>query len=265
MKITILGSGTCVPSLQRRPSAAMVTHGDLHILVDCGPGTMHRMLEAGVTIFEIDAVCLTHFHPDHSGELAAFLFARKYSPSSTRKSALKLVGGPGLKAFYQRLKAVYGQWLDSEDHPVELAEQHPIGTSVLQLGTTQLATGEVAHNPESVALRITDANGASLVYSGDTDMSESLVNFATGADLLVCEAAMPDGQKVAGHLTPSLAGDIAARARVRKLMLTHFYPPCDEVDMVAQCRQTWSGELHLASDLMSLSIDPAPGLAKGLK
>ena len=93
-----------------------------------------------------------------------------------------------------------------------------------------------------------------MVYSGDTDFSHNLVNLSRNADLLICESALPDDLKVKGHLTPSLAGEIASLANVRKLVLTHFYPECDLVDIEKQCRKTFAGPLVLAEDLMKIEL-----------
>jgi ribonuclease BN (tRNA processing enzyme) len=106
-----------------------------------------------------------------------------------------------------------------------------------------------------VAFRLTGPGGKRLVYSGDTDDSEPLADLARQADLLICEASFPESRKVPGHLTPALAGAIAARAGVRRLMLTHFYPVCAETDIAAECRRTYSGPLILARDLMRVSLD----------
>ena len=110
------------------------------------------------------------------------------------------------------------------------------------------------HNPESIAYRVEIPGGASVVYSGDTDYCDTLIELARDADLLICEAALPDDLKVGGHLAPSLAGRVAAAARVHQLMLTHFYPQCDQADIVSQCRQTYSGPLLLAEDLMHIEL-----------
>ena len=110
------------------------------------------------------------------------------------------------------------------------------------------------HREESLAYRIIDSNGKSIVYSGDTDTTENLVSLAAQADLLICESAMPDTLKVPGHLTPSLAGDIAARAHVKKLVLTHLYPECNQFDIAAQCRKTYQGPLVIAEDLMRIEV-----------
>ena len=97
-----------------------------------------------------------------------------------------------------------------------------------------------------------EAGSRSLVYSGDTDVSDSLVALARGADLLVLEAANPF--KVPGHLTPGEAGRLAARAGARRLLLTHFYPPCDAVDVVALAAQEFAGEIIRAEDGLQYSF-----------
>jgi ribonuclease BN (tRNA processing enzyme) len=106
-----------------------------------------------------------------------------------------------------------------------------------------------------VAFRLTGPGGKRLVYSGDTDYNEQLIELAQQADLLICESAFPEHRKVQGHLTPELAGAIAARAGVRRLMLTHFYPVCAQADIEAECRRTYSGPLILARDLMRVTLD----------
>src|SRR5208337_2126131 len=107
------------------------------------------------------------------------------------------------------------------------------------------------HIDGSLAFRL-EAGSHSLVYSGDTDESDSLVALAQGADLLVLEAANPF--KVPGHLTPVEAGRLADRAGVGRLLLTHFYPPCDGVDMAALAAQEFSGEILLAEDGLRITI-----------
>jgi ribonuclease BN (tRNA processing enzyme) len=112
----------------------------------------------------------------------------------------------------------------------------------------------MAHNDESIAYRVEERNHRSVVYSGDTDYTENLVALARNADLLICESAFPDSLHAKGHLTPSLAGKMAAKAAVRKLVLTHFYPECDQADVAAECRKTYTGPLLLAEDLMTIEV-----------
>jgi len=254
MAVTILGSGTCVPSLKRSSCAVMVTVGESKILLDSGAGTMRRLLQAETTIFELSHIIYSHFHPDHTGELVPLLFATKYPDSHRRRSPLSICAGEGLAKFINGLKSVYGRWIELEPGLMDIIEVDVNGRDTLRFKGFTVETIPVKHNPESIAIRINSANGSSVVYSGDTDFCENLITIAHDADILICEAALPDDQKVAGHLTPSLAGDIASRAGVSQLVLTHFYPECEKADISKECRKTFAGPLLLAHDLMKLEL-----------
>ncbi len=252
--VTILGSGTCVPSLRRSACAVLIQIDARFLLFDCGPGTMRRLLEAGVNIFDIDAIFLSHLHPDHSGELAAFLFSIKYGGGPDPKSPLILVGGKGFLDFFDGLRKVYGQWIDPEPEVLKLVELDGRQADECRVNDLMIRCKTVAHIDSSLAYRVTAPGGAAVVYSGDTDVSDTLTELAEAADLFICESALPDDRKVPGHLTPSLAGETATRARVKQLVLTHFYPECDAVDIAAQCRKTYDGPLVLAEDLLRLRV-----------
>ena len=247
IQLQILGSGTCVPSLERSASAALVSLGETRILVDAGPGTMGQLLRAGVAIDQVDWILFTHFHPDHCSEWVPFLFSTKY-PEFNRTKPLHVAGGEGLVYHYEQLCSIHGS-------NIQLPSAF---FSLLELGESgEFMAGEVAvefvavnHKPESRAFRFSDGAGGSIVYSGDTDYSRALVDLASGADLFVLEASTPDGEKVPGHLVPSLAGDMAEQARVGRVVLTHLYPACDAVDIKAQCQSYFSGPVTVAQDLM---------------
>ena len=252
--VTILGSGTCVPSLQRSSCSVLMQTGASRLLFDSGPGTMRRLLKAETTIFDLDCIFYSHFHPDHSAELVPLIFATKYPDGSLRKSPLTIAAGRGLKDFFRGLKAVYGSWIELGDEMLKFMELDNSSNDFQKFDNFTVESAPVEHNPESLAYRITSSDDTAVVYSGDTDFSENLIELARGADLLICESAMPDDKRVQGHLTPSMAGEIAARAEVKKLVLTHFYPDCEDVDITRQCRKTYSGPLLLAQDLMKISV-----------
>lgn len=226
--------------------------GGAGMLFDLGPGTMRRLLEKGTEIFEITHIFLSHFHPDHSGELVPFLFATKYPDILRRKTPLTLAGGRGIQAFLDGLLRVYGNWIDLPAALFQVIEFDTAEPDGRDFDGFRVDTVPTAHNPESIAFRVTAASGRSVVYSGDTDFSEDLVRLSRETDLLICEAALPDAMKVEKHLTPSLAGEIARRASAKRLMLTHFYPACDAADIRGQCRKTYAGPLLLAEDLMTV-------------
>jgi ribonuclease BN (tRNA processing enzyme) len=252
--VTILGSGTCVPSLKRSSCSVLMQIGGSRLLFDSGPGTMRRLLEARTSIFEISHIFYSHFHPDHTGEFAPFIFATKYPDGSRRKTPLTAGGGRGFLDFYEGLKTAYGHWIELAPGLLNTIEFDNKKTDHRQFEDFTVETAPVAHNEESIAYRVTSSDGYSAVYTGDTDHCETIIELAKDADLLICESALPDKLRVKGHLTPSLAGDLAARADVRKLVLTHFYPECEKEDIAAECRKTYSGPLVLAEDLMEIKV-----------
>ena len=254
MCVTILGSGTCVPSLRRSSCSILMKIRDKYLLFDSGAGTMRKLLENGVEIFDVSFVFYSHFHPDHTAELVPFLFANKYPDGSRRNIPLTLMAGKGFEKFYDDLINVYGHWIELAPGLLTIVELDNTSYDMRVFDDFKVESLPVDHNPESIAYRITNSDGISIVYSGDTDVSENLVTLSKDADLLICESALPDELKVKGHLTPSLAGEIADRANVRKLVLTHFYPECDQVDIEKECRKTYSGPLLLAEDLMQINL-----------
>jgi len=254
INVTILGSGTCVPSLKRSSCSVLMQTGNSRLLFDSGPGTMRRLLEAQTSIFDITHIFYSHFHPDHTGEFVPFIFATKYPEGSRRKTPLTAGGGHGFLDFYKGLKTVYGHWIELAPGMLKTIEFDIKKKDHRQFEDFAVETAPVAHNAESIAFRVTGPNGRSVVYTGDTDYSEAIIDLAKETDLLICECALPDRLRVAGHLTPSQAGDLAAKAKVRQLILTHFYPECEKEDIEAQCRQTYAGPLVLAEDLMQIEI-----------
>lgn len=254
MKITVLGSGSCVPSLNRSSCSVLIQIDTTLLLFDSGAGTMRRLLEAGVTIDKISYLFYSHLHPDHSGELVPFLFATKYPESYRRRLPFTIVAAKGFSDFYEKLRLAYGRWIELAPGIMNIAELDNKGRDHLDCGNFDIDSLPMSHTDESLAYRITTPNGRSVVYSGDTDVCDNLVTLAEEADVLICESALPDEMKVPGHLTPSLAGEIATRASVKKLVLTHFYPECDSVDLSAQCRKTYEGPLLLAQDMMEIEL-----------
>jgi len=224
------------------------------VLFDLGPGTMRRLLERGANIDEIDAIVLSHIHPDHSAELPAFLFSTKYPAPMRRNKALRLVGGTGVGIFHETLSKAFEETISLPEEILRITELGDEGEDDSLFREFSLQWTTVVHRPESRAYRFTSTEGTSLVVSGDTDYSENLIKLADGANIFVCESAFPDEDRVPGHLTPSLAGEIAARAGVRQLVLTHFYPVTEGCDIEAQCRKTYSGALTLARDLLEIDF-----------
>ncbi len=256
MELIILGSGTCVPSLKRSSSSLIIKAGGKVLLFDSGSGTIRRMLEAGITYHDIDYIFYTHIHPDHVSDLVPFIFTSKYA-EQPRIKQLDIIGGKGFKKFYKKLSKVYGKWLEPEIYKINLSE---ISNKRIDFGNFKVTAKPLAHIKESVGYRIeaeacserSESNGKSIVISGDTDYCKNIVKLGKDADILVLECSMPDEKKVDGHLTPSLCGRIAAESNCKKLVLTHFYPSCEAVDIISACRKYYKGEIIIAEDLMRI-------------
>jgi len=254
MKLTILGSGTGVPTRERSACSFVLETDGSPLLFDLGPGTIRRLAEAGFTLAGISSVFISHFHPDHVSELVAFLFATKYPAAYRRRTAFRVIGAKGIREVYGGLVKVFGEWIELEPGLMEVVELSRTKSDQVAGEGYTADSLPMAHIASSIGFRVTAPDGTAVAYTGDTDECENAVALAREADLFICESALPDGMKVDGHLTPSLAGRIASRARVKKLLLTHFYPECDSVDVEAECRKTYDGPLVLARDLLTLDV-----------
>jgi ribonuclease BN (tRNA processing enzyme) len=250
MEITILGSGTCVPSLKRGSPGLIVRIREKVLLFDSGTGTLERMLKMGVTYLDLDLVLYTHTHPDHVADLVPLIFACKYG-ENPRRNDLFLIGGKGFNAYLQGIQEVYGHWLQPDLFHIQVRE---VFDDVLDYDRFRIISKPMNHLPESVGFRVESHDGKSVAVSGDTDYCSNLVELARDVDLLVIESALPDEMKAEGHLTPSLAGRVAREAQCKKIVLTHLYPVCDSVDIVQQCRKEYGGALVLAEDLMKIVL-----------
>ena len=253
MKLTILGSGTATPSLHRNSSGLFIQTSNLKIIVDMGAGTLRRMCEAGIDYREIDVIALTHFHPDHVTDFISFLFASNYAYGPLRTAPFHVIGPIGLEQFYKKLIEIFGQWIVPSQDRLIMREVSATSPDSVEIEGVRIKSSPAAHSFPSVSYRI-ETGETALTISGDTDVSANLVRLAQGAHTLVCECSMPDTMKVEGHMTPSEAGAIAAQASVTRLILTHFYPPCDSVDVVSVARTQFSGTILKAQDLMTLEL-----------
>lgn len=251
MELIVLGSGTGVPSLRRRSPAYAVQAAGRLILLDLGSGACRALLRHDLNFSQVDLIALTHLHPDHIGDLVPFLFATHYSLGYTRQEPFWLVAAGGFKDFRERLQNAFGHWVEGPPGLLQLQELNPEEPDRFDWEGLTIKSAPVNHIQGSLAYRV-EAAGRALVYSGDTDVSDSLVKLAQGADLLILECANPF--KVPGHLTPEEAGRLAAQAGVPRLMLTHFYPPCDEVDVAALAGREFPGEIVRAEDDLRLKV-----------
>ena len=250
MDLFILGSGTCIPTVERGPSGLALSLGSHLLFFDGGGGSLRQMVRLGLDYRRIDYLCITHFHPDHVSDLVPFLFAMNYMIDFTRSLPLHMIGPHGLKTFYDQLRGIFGHWISAQTYSFF---SHEVEESHLKFPDFEIQTLPMAHSEDSVGFRV-NTNGRSLAYSGDTDYCANLVRLGRDADLLILECSFPDEKKTKGHLTPSLAGRVAREASCHKLLLTHFYPVFQGHDILKECQKEFSGEILLAEDGMKITI-----------
>lgn len=250
MKITILGSGTAVPSLERNSAGLLLQHGGINSLFDCGYGTIHQLLRLGVTYHDIDRIYFTHNHPDHICDLIIFLFSSRYHLAPREKN-LEIVAGHGFRQFFDGLTNAFKHWLIPTTYNINIVEQ---GEETREYGGLSVTARKVNHIDLSLGYRITDPLGSTFALSGDTGYCANMVALGKNADLLILECSFPDSLAVKGHLTPKEAGRLARETGCKKLCLTHFYPPCDPFAISEACRREYAGELILARDLLEFEL-----------
>jgi ribonuclease BN (tRNA processing enzyme) len=246
MEITVVGSGTVVPRLNRRQSCVVVEMSGETLVFDLGSGAMRGMLHAGLDPFAVDRIFFTHFHPDHTVDVVPLLFSIKYGAEEERTRPLCLTGPEPFRSFWDSLTDVWGEFMVG-DYPTRVSELPHECTSPLDLPGCRLSWSPAEHRPESIAYRLETENGG-FAYTGDTEYSESVVDLARGARTLLVECSFPDDSPVPGHLTPSSAARIASEAGVERVVLTHIYPTADEQDLAAEVGRGYDGEVLVARD-----------------
>ena len=249
LEVCVIGSGAGIPNPRRRPPALVVRLKGHLLLFDCGAGTIWGLAEAGLDYRDLDYLWLTHFHPDHTAGLVPLLFAAR-SPFYGRNKPLYVGGARGLQDFYNRLRGVYGSWIELDPALLTLEEIDHAATTAMNFNFGRLLTLPMAHTKESLGYRLESKDGFILAYSGDTEYCENAVTLAKDADFFFCECSFPDDLKSKGHLTPEGAGRVAHEADCKSLILMHLYPACDEIDVVEACRKEYSGDIVLAEDFM---------------
>ncbi len=249
MKIVILGSGTGVPVKTRGYAGIHVRVAGEHLLLDAGPGTLKQLVRLGVTYVDLDRIFLTHYHPDHCLDLVSILFAMRL-PEPARTTPLIIYGPRGLRTLYRRLNTAFHHWIAPRTYRLTLRE---LGDTTLRLGGYTVRTKRMNHSTAALGYRL-EAQGKSVTYSGDTDVCPEIVQLGHKADLLILECSMTDERKVRGHLTPTECGQIAAHARCRRLVLTHFYPVFQGYHIRQRVRRSFHGPVTLATDFASFRL-----------
>lgn len=220
MRLTILGSGTMMPTTNRYPASYLLEHGGERLLLDCGHMTIARLLERGVDLHSISAVAISHFHTDHISHLLPFVHARWVDDTMEKREhrPLQLFGPESLQERWKKWREV--SWPEpKESYPLEFTE----GVSNARVGGITIQSFPINHVPwfASVGYRIS-AGGRHLAYTGDLgpQQSDEFGAGIAGVDLLVIEAGA-ERLPSQTHITAEQAAAVAQRYAVKRVLLTH--------------------------------------------
>jgi ribonuclease BN (tRNA processing enzyme) len=253
VRVTTVGTGTIGVNAERVCAGVLVELGDATLLIDCGPGILHRLASLpGDKWRQITHVAISHFHLDHHADLPALVFAWKYSTRPGRSEPLVVIAPPGIRALLAKLAEAHGAWLRDPGFPMVVHELQR-GSAMMLFSGAALASLPVPHTEESVAYSVR-AGSRRLVYTGDTGESAELALWARGCDLLIAECSLPEEFALPLHLTPRQCGELARDASPAHVALTHFYPPVEKVDIEAEVRLSHAGPLTLAYDGWSIEL-----------
>jgi ribonuclease BN (tRNA processing enzyme) len=255
MQLRTIGTGTAAPSPTRVQSATLVRVGDVQLLVDCGGGAVARMAQLGVDWQSITHLALTHFHADHTNDLANLLYAWRYGMLPPRSAPVELLGPVGTAALFERMAGAFGESLrDAVPWQVREVES---GVAVSLGSGCVVEACKVPHTAESVAYSVTTSWGRAVI-SGDTGYDPAFAEWASGCQVLLLECSLPDALAIPTHLTPRQCGAVAAVASPALLALTHFYPPVEDVDIEGQVAEQFGGRMLRAFDGWSLDLQEMP-------
>lgn len=230
LSLTVLGTCGSYPGPGGACSGYLVQGEGASVWVDAGSGTMAN-LQLHVPLEQVDAVVLSHEHPDHWADVEGFRVACAYV---IQRFGVPLYAPSGLtRLLYEEFKNVL-EW-----HEVADGDQVPVGSLSFTFSQTD-------HGPETLAMRI-DGGGRSLAYSADTGPGWGFDRLGSGIDLALCEATFTaEYEGHSKHLSGRQAGLAAREGGVRRLLLTHFWPTLSPQEMLAEAAASFGGPVEIA-------------------
>jgi ribonuclease BN (tRNA processing enzyme) len=232
LRLTVLGSSGSYPGPGQACSGYLLQADKTNVWLDAGPGTMANLQEH-IGLDGVDAIVLSHAHPDHWSDIEGFFVACRYVEE---RSGIPVYAPHGLQELLR---------VPSPTSPTFV--WHEIGDrDKVTIGPMRLTFSRTDHMIETLAARV-DVDGRSLGYSADSGAGWSLDELGPGLDLALCEATfLKDREGSIQHMSARQAGATARAAGVERLMVTHVWPTINPADTRAEAEEAFGGPVQLA-------------------
>jgi ribonuclease BN (tRNA processing enzyme) len=231
LTLTVLGCHGTYAAPGGACSGYLVDDGATRVWLDAGPGTLAN-LQRHCSFGDVDAVVLSHEHPDHWTDIEGFVNACRYVAP---RQGVPVYAPAGLRTH-------------TYDDTEPVLDWHTVGDGdTVDIGSLRLSFSRTDHGPETLAVRV-DGGGRALGYSADTGPAWPLARLGTGLDLALCEATVPPAKEGdMQHLSAAQAGASARAAGTARLLLTHLWPTVDPEDSGRRATDTFGGPVAVAA------------------
>jgi ribonuclease Z len=255
-RFAFLGTAGALASAARDNTSLVFEAGGAAILADVGGAVVHRLRRLGVDPLALTHVLVTHLHVDHSYGLPSLV---RQSMLLERRAPLTVVCRPEHVEPLRTLLTVFRLWDRAGAFPIVLAPiELSLGAVAVTGGGLTVSTAPNEHGAmPNFAVRVEAASAGAVVYSSDTLPCAAVAALARGADTLVHEATYLERDRAPGrfvaHSSAAEAGQVAATAGVRRLILTHVGAEyhADVEAVAAEARGRFGGVVEVAEDLAS--------------
>ncbi|OXM73858.1 MULTISPECIES: MBL fold metallo-hydrolase [Amycolatopsis] len=241
--LTVLGSCGAWPEPGRACAGFVLSHQGFRIVLDLGYGTIGPLL-GHFPRGDVDAVVVTHRHPDHCVDVSALARVRHYEAAGEPK--IPLYCEPGV---LDVLRA-----LEPRPDPATVFHVHDLGRPA-RIGPFSLTPFPLPHHVPDYGVRLT-APGLTVAYTGDCGPTEALRELARDADLFIADATLPEEPEGSPRnvMTATEAATWAAAGGARRLLLTHFWPGSDRVVSATRARAVFGGDVIVAEEGLVVAL-----------